>query len=376
MTDGQVLIGRTATTPANAALSGDVTMTNAGVVAIGAAKVTNAMLAGSIDLTAKVTGTLPVGNGGTGITALGTGVATFLGTPSSANLLAALTDKTGTGAAVFSTNPTLVTPILGTPTSGTLTACTGLPVAGIVSSTSTALGLGSVELGHATDTTIARLAAGIPGVEGAVLQPNAYTTTATAAGTTTLTVTSTSKQFFTGSTTQTVVLPVTSTLTTGHTFKVVNNSTGQVTVQSSGANNILVMGPSSEADFICILTSGTSAASWQSVARYLNVPINSQSAAYTTVISDAGKAIFHPSADTTARTFTIDSNANVAFPVGTVITFINQISAGVVTIAITTDTMYLAGAGTTGSRTLAANGMATAIKMTSTTWLISGSGLT
>jgi len=47
-----------------------------------------------------------------------------------------------------------------------------------------------------------------------------------------------------------------------------------------------------------------------------------------------------------------------------------------VTVAITSDTMYLAGTGTTGSRTLAEYGMATAIKMTSTTWLISGSGLT
>ena len=109
---------------------------------------------------------------------------------------------------------------------------------------------------------------------------------------------------------------------------------------------------------------------------YLNVPLNSQSAAYTTVASDAGKAIFHPSADTSARTWTIDSNANVAYPTGTVLTFINQVSAGVITIAITSDTLTLAGAGTTGSRTLAANGMATAIKMTSTTWLISGSGLT
>ena len=76
------------------------------------------------------------------------------------------------------------------------------------------------------------------------------------------------------------------------------------------------------------------------------------------------------------RTFTIDSNANVAYPIGTAITFVNQNSAGVVTIAITSDTMRLAGAGTTGSRTLSANGVATAIKVTSTEWIISGTGLT
>lgn len=64
----------------------------------------------------------------TGVSGLGANVATFLATPSSANLAAALTDETGTGAAVFANTPTLVTPVLGTPTSGTLTNCTGLPV--------------------------------------------------------------------------------------------------------------------------------------------------------------------------------------------------------------------------------------------------------
>jgi hypothetical protein len=68
---------------------------------------------------------LPIG---TGVSGLGTGVATFLATPSSANLAAALTDETGSGANVFATSPTLVTPILGTPTSATLTNATGLPL--------------------------------------------------------------------------------------------------------------------------------------------------------------------------------------------------------------------------------------------------------
>jgi hypothetical protein len=60
-----------------------------------------------VNLATNVTGTLPVANGGTGITSLGTGVATWLGTPSSANLAAALTDETGSGLAVFSTTPTI-----------------------------------------------------------------------------------------------------------------------------------------------------------------------------------------------------------------------------------------------------------------------------
>lgn len=64
----------------------------------------------------------------TGVSGLATGVATFLGAPSSANLAAVLTDETGTGANVFATSPTLVTPALGTPTSGVLTNTTGLPL--------------------------------------------------------------------------------------------------------------------------------------------------------------------------------------------------------------------------------------------------------
>lgn len=180
---------------------------------------------------------------------------------------------------------------------GTLTNATGLPLSGLVSSTSTALGVGTLELGHASDTTLARASAGVMTIEG----------------------------------------------------KRVYTVAGLVDFSETQA-----------ADSV-----GTR-----------GVTQNSRSAAYTLVLSDAGKHILHPSADTTARTFTIPANGTVAFPIGTVVTFINQASAGVVTIAITTDTMRLAGAGTTGSRTLAANGIATAIKLTSTEWIINGTGLT
>jgi hypothetical protein len=99
-------------------------------------QVTNALLFTNATLVTPALGTpasgvlsnctgLPIA---TGVSNLGTGVATFLTTPSSANLRTALTDETGTGSAVFATTPTLVTPILGTPTSGTLTSCTGLPL--------------------------------------------------------------------------------------------------------------------------------------------------------------------------------------------------------------------------------------------------------
>jgi len=107
---------------------------------------------------------------------------------------------------------------------------------------------------------------------------------------------------------------------------------------------------------------------------FRNTPVNSKSEAYTAVLADSGKTILHPIADDNPRTFTIPANSSVAYPVGTVLTFVNLIND--VTIAITTDTMYLAGDGATGSRTLAAYGVASAVKVASTTWIISGNGLT
>ena len=231
-TSGSLTLGGTL---ANVSLTSQVTGTLP--IANGGTGTTSTTFA---NLTTNVTGTLPVANGGTGITSLGSGVATFLGTPSSANLASAVTDETGSGALVFATSPTLTTPVLGTPSSGTLSSCT---------------------------------------------------------------------------------------------------------------------------------VDGTDAVGFR------NIPQNSQSTAYTLVLADAGKHIFHPVGDNNARTFTIPANSSVAYPIGTAITFINMAVANV-TIAITTDTLVLSSAGTTGSRTLATNGSATCIKITSTSWLISGSGLT
>ena len=175
----------------------------------------------------------------TGVSGLGSNVATFLATPSSTNLRSAVTDETGTGSLVFATSPTLVTPVLGTPRSGNLSNCT---------------------------------------VNG-------------------------------------------------------TNSVG-----------------------------------------FLNVPQQLKNSAYTLVLGDSGKHIYK--SNTTAYTWTIPANSSVAFPIGTAITFINGGASGDITIAITTDTMYLAGDGDTSSRTLAAYGVASAVKVASTTWIISGNGLT
>ena len=92
-----------------------------------------------LPLTTGVTGTLPVANGGTGITSLGSGIATFLGTPSSANLATAVTDETGTGALVFAGSPTFTgtANFAALSTSGNVTIGGNLNVAGVVSGSAT-----------------------------------------------------------------------------------------------------------------------------------------------------------------------------------------------------------------------------------------------
>lgn len=105
---------------------------------------------------------------------------------------------------------------------------------------------------------------------------------------------------------------------------------------------------------------------------YLGCPQNLQDATYTTVMADAGKHLYHTSGS--AHTWTIDSNANVAYPIGTILTFINASGGGIVTIAITSDTLRWGSS--TGSRSLAANGTASAIKVTSTIWRLTGDGIT
>jgi hypothetical protein len=109
----------------------------------------------------------------------------------------------------------------------------------------------------------------------------------------------------------------------------------------------------------------------------MGLPQSETSTSATLAIGDAGKHIY---VTTNSQTITIPAASSVAYPIGTTLTFIAGPSATTVTIAITSDTMYLAGTGTTGSRTLAAHGMATAVKVSGLSsagvWYINGSGLT
>lgn len=164
--------------------------------------------------------------------------------------------------------------------------------------------------------------------------PNSgYTTTATAAGTTTLTSSSLRQQYFTGTTTQTVVLPVTSTLALGWQFEICNNSTRDVTVQSSGANTIRILGANTRIFVTCILTSGTGVASWaftHSSAAGSATNVNNQTGTtYTLALTDIGGTVTFSNAS--AITFTLPQTSNVAVPIGSRIKVIN-LGVGAVTI--------------------------------------------
>jgi hypothetical protein len=125
---------------------------------------------------------------------LGTGVATFLATPSSSNLAAAVTDETGSGSLVFATSPTLVTPVLGTPTSGNLSNCT-------VDGTNK---VGYINAPQSTNTTLALTDQG-------------------------------KHVYFTGGSTATLSVPTNASVAfpTGTTILVVNNNSGNLTIQNA-----------------------------------------------------------------------------------------------------------------------------------------------
>jgi hypothetical protein len=108
---------------------------------------------------------------------------------------------------------------------------------------------------------------------------------------------------------------------------------------------------------------------------YREAPRNAQTGNYTLVLADRGKSVVMGDGTATAITATIPANSAVAFPIGTVIIFVNLNTVGL-SIAITTDTLTLANSTTTGTRTLARNGLATCVKINTTSWLISGAGLT
>lgn len=306
----------------------------------------------------------------TGVSGLGTGVATLLATPSSANLAAALTDETGTGAAVFASSPTLVTPALGVPSALTLTNATGLPLAtgvtGNLPLANLAQSGANTMLGNWTASTANVVANAMPNCpgpgQGLIYTPGIGITCSSSFGTITATGSPVSGELasFSGA----------SSVTPGNlSGDATTSNTMAVTVTKTGGVAFGVGATEPIGQVANTLAAGND-------SRFTALNQNSHSAAYTLALSDAGSELFHPSSDTTARTWTIPANSSVAYPVGTVLQFTNQCSAGTLTIAITSDTLQLYPTGTTGSRTLPACNQATLRKETSTSWSIVGtSGL-
>lgn len=168
-----------------------------------------------------------------------------------------------------------------------------------------------------------------------------------------------------------------------------NTRTGAVVLLSSDVTTALTFTPLNAASNLSDLTSVSTARTNLGVgygiiagtvaqgndSRFNGPTQNSKSAGYTFVAGDAGGQIYHPSADTTARAWVIPANASVAYAVGTKIEIVNDCSAGVITLSITSDTLEWFAGATTGTRSIAACGLAEITKLTSTKWVIVGTGI-
>jgi hypothetical protein len=154
--------------------------------------------------------------------------------------------------------------------------------------------------------------------------------------------------------------------------------TGLVTFAASGVTIVAPFGLNLVQRYSYAMAKKTGTTTWTLIAydEVTRIPQRISNADTTLTLADAGCHIYRAVGETVARTWTIPANSSVAFPIGTVLSFINDGTSGDVTIAITTDTLVLSGTGSTGSRTLAVYGQATATKVTATRWYIIGTGLT
>lgn len=197
----------------------------------------------AISTTAITSGVLPFAQGGTNAASYTTG--TLLTSNGTAIISLANTGTAGTYA-----NAAYV-PVITTDAYGRVSAVTNTII--------------QIAASQVTSGTLAIAQGGTNAATAPAAMANlmGYTSTVTAAGTTTLTNTSSYYQQFTGTTTQTVQLPVTSTLTTGWTFHIVNNSTGNLSVVSSGSNAVITVPSQTTAMVTCIGTTLTTAADWE-----------------------------------------------------------------------------------------------------------------
>jgi len=201
-----------------------------------------------------------------------------------------------------------------------------------VSGNATILGTASISnLALTTALPISSGGTGATVAAAANANLNGFTNVATSGGTTTLSNTSTVYQLFTGTQNQTVVLPVANTVTTGWSFHIVNNSTGNLSVQSSGANAVINIVSGTTAMCTCILASGTTEASWEagltdfststgtgSVVLSTSPTIaNATINAYTEsvlVVGNTGNAVTLNIANATLITATLTANCTFTMP--------------------------------------------------------------
>ena len=179
LTSGNIVLGSSANVATSTAVTGDVTISNTGVTAIASGVIVDADINASAAIVDTKLATIAtagkVSNSSTTATDANTASA-IVARDASGNFTAGTITASLTGTA----SGNLVSGgALGTPTSGTLTNCTGLPIGGLTASTSTALGVGSIELGNASDTTLSRSAAGVLAVEGVVIPSISSTSTLT-----------------------------------------------------------------------------------------------------------------------------------------------------------------------------------------------------
>jgi hypothetical protein len=365
------------------------TTTDAGatnLLVTGAAKLTSGSfttaLQGSASASASVTYTLPVAGpavSGYILSATTAGVMSWIATSGSGTV----TSVGFTGGIITVATPTTTPAFTVAGTSG------GIPYFSSASTwaTSAALAANAIVVGGGAGVAPATITtgtgvvtalgvntgtAGAFVVNGGVLGTPSSGTVTNLTGTASININGT-----VGATTPNTISYTTAVGSTSETVPLISGGTAaasNLTVQSTsgaGTTDYIAFRTGSQVEQFRILTGGgITSASLVDAVGYKGLPQNSQTASYTLALTDMGKMI-----NTTTGGVVIPANASIAFPIGSTVIVYNN-SAVSQTISITTDTLYLAGTATTGSRTLAQRGLATLVKVTATNWVASGAGVT